>query len=30
MRWMAVAAPVLVVAGGKGDPFMQTGSVALA
>ncbi len=29
-RWMAVAAPVLVVAGGKGDPFMQTGSAALA
>lgn len=29
-RWEAIAAPVLVVVGGKGDPFMQTGSAALA
>jgi pimeloyl-ACP methyl ester carboxylesterase len=30
VRWEAIAAPVLVVVGGKGDPFMQTGSAALA
>ena len=28
-RWEAIAAPVLVVVGGKGDPFMQSGSAAL-
>ncbi|MEV1131218.1 alpha/beta hydrolase [Agromyces sp. NPDC049794] len=29
-RWEAISAPVLVVVGGKGDPFMQSGSAALA
>lgn len=29
-RWETITAPVLVVVGGKGDPFMQSGGVALA
>ncbi|MFF2371259.1 alpha/beta fold hydrolase [Agromyces sp. NPDC058110] len=29
-RWAAIEAPVRVLVGGKGDPFMQSGSAALA